>query len=195
MGADGIWSKVRRKMLGDSQPNYSEYTCYTGISDFTPADIDTGAAGARRRWHRDAATLLGAAGMLPFQTPTPNPGPAPIRPTPSPIHLLCLPPPAAVGYRVFLGNGKYFVSSDVGGGKMQWYGFHKEPANGTGEQQCRAVAACAPGESCCRPARALRAAAGGDSWRSAGGCPCGADPACQHRAAALQTRPAPASSG
>lgn len=32
-----------------------------------------------------------------------------------------------VGYRVFLGNGKYFVSSDVGSGKMQWYGFHKEP--------------------------------------------------------------------
>ena len=31
-----------------------------------------------------------------------------------------------VGYRVFLGNGKYFVSSDVGNGKMQWYGFHKE---------------------------------------------------------------------
>ncbi len=24
-----------------------------------------------------------------------------------------------VGYRVFLGNGQYFVSSDVGGGKMQ----------------------------------------------------------------------------
>lgn len=36
-----------------------------------------------------------------------------------------------VGYRVFLGNGQYFVSSDVGGGKMQWYGFHKEPAGGT----------------------------------------------------------------
>jgi hypothetical protein len=46
-------------------------------------------------------------------------------------------PPAAVGYRVFLGNGKYFVSSDVGGGKMQWYGFHKEPANGTGTHQCK----------------------------------------------------------
>lgn len=29
---------------------------------------------------------------------------------------------------MFLGNGKYFVSSDVGGGKMQWYGFHKEAA-------------------------------------------------------------------
>jgi len=60
--------------VGTTEPNYSEYTCYTGISDFTPPDIDT------------------------------------------------------VGYRVFLGNGKYFVSSDVGGGKMQWYGFHKEPA-------------------------------------------------------------------
>jgi len=32
---------------------------------------------------------------------------------------------------VFLGNGQYFVSSDVGGGKMQWYGFHKEAAGGT----------------------------------------------------------------
>lgn len=48
------------------QANYSQYTCYTGISDFTPADIDV------------------------------------------------------VGYRVFLGNAQYFVSSDVGGGKMQW---------------------------------------------------------------------------
>lgn len=32
---------------------------------------------------------------------------------------------------MFLGNGKYFVTSDVGGGKMQWYGFHREPAGGT----------------------------------------------------------------
>ena len=37
---------------------------------------------------------------------------------------------AAARYRVFLGNGRYFVSSDVGGGKMQWYAFHKEPAGG-----------------------------------------------------------------
>ena len=66
--------QVRKQLVGTTEPNYSEYTCYTGISDFTPPDIDT------------------------------------------------------VGYRVFLGNGKYFVSSDVGGGKMQWYGFHKEPA-------------------------------------------------------------------
>ncbi|KAK9807697.1 hypothetical protein WJX72_006444 [[Myrmecia] bisecta] len=77
IGADGIRSKVRKQLIGDSAANYSQYTCYTGISDFTPPDIDT------------------------------------------------------VGYRVFLGNGKYFVSSDVGAGKMQWYGFHKEAAGGT----------------------------------------------------------------
>lgn len=79
VGADGIWSKLRNKIVGESTATYSDYTCYTGISDYTPPDIDT------------------------------------------------------VGYRVFLGNGQYFVSSDVGGGKTQWYGFHKEPAGGTDE--------------------------------------------------------------
>jgi zeaxanthin epoxidase len=39
----------------------------------------------------------------------------------SPHHLLCL--------LVYL--LQYFVSSDVGGGKQQWYGFHKEPADGS----------------------------------------------------------------
>ena len=76
IGSDGIWSKIRRQMIGHTEANYSQYTCYTGISDFTPADIDT------------------------------------------------------VGYRVFLGHEQYFVSSDVGGGKMQWYAFHREPAGG-----------------------------------------------------------------
>jgi zeaxanthin epoxidase len=57
-------------------PTYAGYTCYTGISEFTPPDIDV------------------------------------------------------VGYRVFLGNRKYFVSSDVGQGRMQWYAFHAEPAGG-----------------------------------------------------------------
>ena len=28
------------------------------------------------------------------------------------------------------GHKQYFVSSDVGDGKMQWYGFHKEAAGG-----------------------------------------------------------------
>ncbi|KAG4990077.1 hypothetical protein AAZX31_09G000400 [Glycine max] len=32
-----------------------------------------------------------------------------------------------VGYRVFLGLNQYFVASDVGHGKMQWYAFHGEP--------------------------------------------------------------------
>ncbi|XP_027338651.1 zeaxanthin epoxidase, chloroplastic-like [Abrus precatorius] len=32
-----------------------------------------------------------------------------------------------IGYRVFLGLNQYFVASDVGHGKMQWYAFHGEP--------------------------------------------------------------------
>ncbi|GAB4819653.1 hypothetical protein N2152v2_006699 [Parachlorella kessleri] len=84
VGADGIWSKVRTKMVGHTEAFYSDYTCFTGISDFTPPDIDV------------------------------------------------------VAYRVFLGNGQYFVSSDVGGGKMQWYAFHKEPPGMAGDKEgCR----------------------------------------------------------
>ncbi|CAN0864100.1 Zeaxanthin epoxidase, chloroplastic [Linum grandiflorum] len=77
VGADGIWSKVRRKLFGPKDASYSGYTCYTGIADFIPVDIES------------------------------------------------------VGYRVFLGHKQYFVSSDVGAGKMQWYAFHNEPAGGT----------------------------------------------------------------
>ncbi|XP_027360553.1 zeaxanthin epoxidase, chloroplastic-like isoform X4 [Abrus precatorius] len=76
VGADGIWSKVRKKLFGPTDATYSGYTCYTGIADFVPADIES------------------------------------------------------VGYRVFLGHKQYFVSSDVGSGKMQWYAFHQEPAGG-----------------------------------------------------------------
>jgi len=80
VGSDGIYSRVRKQMIGETPCHFSGYTCYTGISDFCPPDIDT------------------------------------------------------VGYRVFLGNGRYFVSSDVGGGKMQWYAFHAEAAGGTDEE-------------------------------------------------------------
>ncbi|CAI8588868.1 unnamed protein product [Vicia faba] len=76
VGADGIWSKVRTKLFGATEATYSGYTCYTGIADFVPPDIES------------------------------------------------------VGYRVFLGHKQYFVSSDVGAGKMQWYAFHQEPAGG-----------------------------------------------------------------
>ena len=54
VGADGIWSKVRDKMIGHTDPNYSQYTCYTGISDFTPADIDIGENGRRQAGRRKA---------------------------------------------------------------------------------------------------------------------------------------------
>ncbi|OVA15824.1 Forkhead-associated (FHA) domain [Macleaya cordata] len=76
VGADGIWSKVRKNLFGPKDASYSGYTCYTGIADFVPPDIES------------------------------------------------------VGYRVFLGHKQYFVSSDVGAGKMQWYAFHNEPAGG-----------------------------------------------------------------
>ncbi|CAN6478622.1 unnamed protein product [Victoria cruziana] len=77
VGADGIWSKVRKILFGHQDAMYAGYTCYTGIADFVPPDIES------------------------------------------------------VGYRVFLGHKQYFVSSDVGDGKMQWYAFHKEPPGGT----------------------------------------------------------------
>ncbi|CAL5436169.1 unnamed protein product [Camellia sinensis] len=56
---------VRKFLFGFTEATYSSYTCYTGIADFVPADIET------------------------------------------------------VGYRVFLGRKQYFVSLDVGPGKMQ----------------------------------------------------------------------------
>ncbi|GLJ10976.1 hypothetical protein SUGI_0139240 [Cryptomeria japonica] len=71
---DGIWSKVCRKLFGLKEATYSDYTCYTGIAEFVPTDIEN------------------------------------------------------VGYRVFLGYKQYFVSLDVGGGRIQWYAFHNEPA-------------------------------------------------------------------
>ncbi|KAF8403897.1 hypothetical protein HHK36_012003 [Tetracentron sinense] len=77
VGADGIWSEVRSKLLGWQEAKYSNYTCYSGLTNYVPPYIDT------------------------------------------------------VGYRVFLGLNQYFVASDVGGGKMQWYAFHKEPPGNT----------------------------------------------------------------
>ncbi|XP_058777982.1 zeaxanthin epoxidase, chloroplastic-like [Vicia villosa] len=76
VGADGIWSKVRTKLFGATEATYSGFTCYTGIADFVPPDIES------------------------------------------------------VAYRVFLGRKQYFVSCDVGAGKIQWYAFHPEPAGG-----------------------------------------------------------------
>jgi len=41
---------------------------------------------------------------------------------------------ADVGYKVFLGRRKYFVSVDVGGGRIQWYAFLNVPPGGVPEE-------------------------------------------------------------
>ncbi|KAL3722132.1 hypothetical protein ACJRO7_034487 [Eucalyptus globulus] len=41
VGADGIWSKVRKRLFGPKDATYSGYTCYTGVTDFVPADVET----------------------------------------------------------------------------------------------------------------------------------------------------------
>ena len=128
-------------------PTYSEYTCYTGIADFTPPDIDIGEergqAGARG-WdpgtQGERALSRGSGRSTPPGAGQGGAAPERVciwvlqQKVPHPHHILPPDPPnPAVGYRVFLGNGQYFVSSDVGGGKMQWYAFHKEPRDGVGE--------------------------------------------------------------
>lgn len=35
---------------------------------------------------------------------------------------------------MFLGHKQYFVSSDVGGGKMQWYAFYNEAPGGVDDE-------------------------------------------------------------
>eukprot|EP00899_Mesostigma_viride_P014077 jgi/Mesvir1/22670/Mv14100-RA.1 len=40
VGADGIRSKVRQQMRGDSPQSYSTYTVYTGIAKYTPPNLD-----------------------------------------------------------------------------------------------------------------------------------------------------------
>ncbi|GLT37853.1 hypothetical protein SLA2020_121400 [Shorea laevis] len=41
VGADGIRSKVRQSLFGPQEAVYSGYTCYTGIADFVPLDIES----------------------------------------------------------------------------------------------------------------------------------------------------------
>ncbi|KAM7252133.1 hypothetical protein ACFE04_024016 [Oxalis oulophora] len=86
VGADGIRSKVRENLFGPTDAVYSGYTCYTGIADFVPSDIES-------------------VGETYVES------------------VFCR-------YRVFLGHKQYFVSSDVGAGKMQWYAFYNEAPGG-----------------------------------------------------------------
>lgn len=50
VGADGIWSKIRKQIVGESQPHYSEYTCYTGACAQVGARKHTGERAAL--WER-----------------------------------------------------------------------------------------------------------------------------------------------
>lgn len=91
---------MRKQLFGHKEAVYSGYTCYTGIADFVPADIETVG-------YVDSCI----------------------------VYLFILSWEAYLNYfagryRVFLGHKQYFVSSDVGAGKMQWYAFHKEPPGG-----------------------------------------------------------------
>lgn len=36
-----IGNQVRKILFGHSEASYSGYTCYTGIADFVPADIES----------------------------------------------------------------------------------------------------------------------------------------------------------
>ena len=51
VGADGIWSKIRKQMIGETKANYSGYTCYTGPS----AERSTGCAVGHHAWLIEAA--------------------------------------------------------------------------------------------------------------------------------------------
>jgi len=50
---------------------------------------------------------------------------------------------AEVGYKVFLGRRKYFVSVDVGGGRIQWYAFLNIPPGGLPDEARRGAGALA----------------------------------------------------
>ncbi|XP_024992935.1 zeaxanthin epoxidase, chloroplastic-like [Cynara cardunculus var. scolymus] len=41
VGADGIWSEVRKKLFGAQEASYSGYTCYSGLVDYTPSYISS----------------------------------------------------------------------------------------------------------------------------------------------------------
>eukprot|EP00599_Poterioochromonas_sp_BG-1_P011385 CAMPEP_0173159056 /NCGR_PEP_ID=MMETSP1105-20130129/16832_1 /TAXON_ID=2985 /ORGANISM="Ochromonas sp., Strain BG-1" /LENGTH=471 /DNA_ID=CAMNT_0014077317 /DNA_START=268 /DNA_END=1680 /DNA_ORIENTATION=- len=81
IGADGIWSAVRRQMWneGSQRPGTCTYSGYT---------------------------LFAAESILPPDSPF--------------FHDEGY---FEAGYKVYIGPGKYFVTSDVGSGRIQWYAF------------------------------------------------------------------------
>jgi zeaxanthin epoxidase len=97
VGADGIWSEVRAQLhgqpAGKESAKYSGYTCFTGVCTARPHDVTEVAykVGSVLR-HRIRFYLLARS----FSS--------------SPL-----------ARQVYLAKDKYFVCSDVGRGRMQWY--------------------------------------------------------------------------
>lgn len=81
VGADGIWSSVRKQMWneGSEKPGTCTYSGYTlfAAESIMPPDSDF----FKNEGYFDS------------------------------------------GYKVYIGPGKYFVTSDVGSGRIQWYAF------------------------------------------------------------------------
>jgi zeaxanthin epoxidase len=98
---------VRTKLFGATEATYSGYTCYTGIAKFVPPDIESvGWVGHFSNFNPHLTILVGHHFIMSCWEADLN----------------------FFGWR--LGHKQYFVSSDVGAGKMQWYAFHQEPAGG-----------------------------------------------------------------
>eukprot|EP00607_Mallomonas_marina_P010652 CAMPEP_0182422556 /NCGR_PEP_ID=MMETSP1167-20130531/8287_1 /TAXON_ID=2988 /ORGANISM="Mallomonas Sp, Strain CCMP3275" /LENGTH=463 /DNA_ID=CAMNT_0024600721 /DNA_START=45 /DNA_END=1433 /DNA_ORIENTATION=+ len=81
VGADGIWSSIRKQMWNEKNERpgsatYSGYTLFAAESVIPPDSI----------FFQDESYL-------------------------------------DTGYKVYIGPGKYFVTSDVGAGRIQWYAF------------------------------------------------------------------------
>nr|XP_043622251.1 zeaxanthin epoxidase, chloroplastic-like [Erigeron canadensis] len=41
VGADGIWSEVRKRLFGAQEANYSGYTCYSGLAEYNPTYVNS----------------------------------------------------------------------------------------------------------------------------------------------------------
>jgi hypothetical protein len=65
IGADGIWSRVRRQMIGERAPCYSGYTCYTGVAHACGLWVWVGLMASRWR----AETRLAPTSFLTAHSP------------------------------------------------------------------------------------------------------------------------------
>jgi len=76
VGADGVWSQVRKELHGLGDRRFSGFTCYAALAPHRASNIED------------------------------------------------------VSYQILLGEKKYFVSTDGGGERQQWFALIREPAGG-----------------------------------------------------------------